>query len=115
MNSPEEIQHRNRPEDCPYPSADDDEIITPILDELDAPEHVRELAVQIASTVESTMWVVGKRRYTVAATAVYVAGKELGGTQPVFTQSEVAEASKASIGSLIKYHDELQTIFNAIS
>lgn len=110
-----QLKARKRREDCPFPMADDRDVIGPVLDDLEADDRVRRLAVEIAAVAESTMWVVGKRRSTVAATAVYVAGKTLGEATPVYTQAEVAEASDAAKTSIINHHEDLQALFEAVS
>lgn len=94
------VKRRKRPEDVPFPSADDPDILDPILDELEADEDVRALAAEVAATAESTMWIVGKRRSTVAATAVYLAGALRGNGSPLFKQADVAAASGVSVGSI---------------
>lgn len=104
---------RDRPANNPFPAADDSEIIGPILDDLDASKTVRTLATEIASTAESTMWIVGKRRSTVAATSVYVAGCIVGESKPLYKQQEVADASSASKSSIINQYQDLLSVFES--
>lgn len=108
-----ELVARDRREDCPYPCADDPAVLQPILDELDADDDLRRLAGEIATIAESVMWVVGKRRSTVAATAVYLAGAKLGDTKPVFSQADVAAAGDVAKTSIINYHEDLTALYEA--
>lgn len=109
-----ELRRRERRADCPYPMADDPAVIGPILDALDADADLRGLAVEIATVAESTMWVVGKRRSTVAATAVYLAGRAEGEAEAVYSQTEVAEAAGVAKTSIINHHEDLRTLVEAL-
>lgn len=109
------VKPRTRPDDCPFPAADDADVIGPILDELEAADDVRQLALEIASTVESTMWVIGKRRSSVAAASVYVAGRLAAAGEPLFKQRDVAEASSASVGSIVNHQSDIHWIYESMS
>lgn len=113
MGCDDSVKRRKRPDNVSFPAADDPDILDPILDEIEADEDVRTLAAEVAATAESTMWIVGKRRSTVAATAVYLAGAIRGNGSPLFKQSEVAAASGVSVGSIFNQFAELEELYQA--
>jgi transcription initiation factor TFIIIB Brf1 subunit/transcription initiation factor TFIIB len=85
-------------------SADDPEILDPVLDRLDVSKRTRDVAFELASTVEDSMWVVGKRRTSVAATAVLVACRA---TDEPVSQRKVGEESDSSTAAISNHKQDL--------